>query len=136
MLNYREQVKENSILNTANVFGVFTSLLMLRWIKQKGIASIEQENNRKAQLLYDALDNSSIFTPHVKVKEHRSLMNVTFTMESPEQEKKFLAFCEDHSIVGIKGHRSVGGFRVSLYNAIPLDAVERLVSVMADFQRK
>ena len=136
MLSYQEQAKENSILNTANVFGIYTSLLMLRWIKEKGIAAIERDNRLKAEMLYDAIDNSKVFTPHVKDKNHRSLMNVCFTANTPETEKKFLETCEAKSIIGIKGHRSVGGFRASLYNAISIDSVERLVSVMKDFERR
>ena len=91
MLSYAAQVKEDSILNTANVFGVYISLLMLRWIKEKGIATIEKENRHKAKLVYDAVDKSKVFTAHVKEKAHRSLMNVCFTANTPENEKKFLA---------------------------------------------
>ncbi len=130
MLNYKQQAHENSILNTANVSGVYTSLLMLRWIKEKGIDAIEKENKEKAALLYDALDNSKTFTPTVTERSHRSLMNVCFTADTPEHEKEFLALCAQNNITGIKGHRSVGGFRASLYNAIPLAAVEKLVQLI------
>jgi phosphoserine aminotransferase len=136
MLNYKNQAAENSILNTANVFGIYTSLLMLRWIKEKTVATIEKENNQKSSMLYNAIDDSKLFTAHVTKKEDRSLMNVTFKAGSPELEKAFLTLCEEKGIIGIKGHRSVGGFRASLYNAISLDAVERLVSVMGDFESK
>ncbi len=134
MLNYGAQAEQHSILNTANVFGVYTSLLMLRWIKAKGINVIERENAQKAKLLYDAIDSSKLFFPHVKVKEHRSLMNVCFTAINPEVEKAFHALCGQHSITGIKGHRSVGGFRASLYNAVSLTDVEFLVRVMKEFE--
>lgn len=134
MLSYKAQVKENSILNTANVFGVYVSLLTLRWIKEKGIANIEKDNKQKAKMLYAALDSSKIFTPVVKEKTHRSLMNVCFTAGSAEAEKAFLELCEANDIIGIKGHRSVGGFRASLYNAVEIDAVERLVEVMRQFE--
>ena len=130
MLDYKAQVKENSILNTANVFGVYTSLLMLRWTKEKGIEAIEKESRKKAKLLYDALDNSTAFSPRVKEHTHRSLMNVCFTANSPDIEKSFLALCEENNITGIKGHRSVGGFRVSLYNTVSYESVERLVQLM------
>ena len=130
MLSYAAQVKEDSILNTANVFGVYISLLMLRWIKEKGIATIEKENRHKAKLVYDAVDKSKVFTAHVKEKAHRSLMNVCFTANTPENEKKFLALCDERDIIGIKGHRSVGGFRVSLYNAVTVEAVEQLIEVI------
>ena len=130
MMDFKAQVKENSILNTANVFGVYTSLLMLRWIKAKGMDVIEKENAHKAKLLYDAVDSSSIFTAHVKEKAHRSMMNICFTANTPGAEKAFLALCEEHNIIGIKGHRSVGGFRASLYNAVSVEAVEKLVAVI------
>ena len=130
MLSYAAQVKEDSILNTANVFGVYISLLMLRWIKEKGIATIEKENRHKAKLVYDAVDKSKVFTAHVKEKAHRSLMNVCFTANTPENEKKVLALCDERDIIGIKGHRSVGGFRVSLYNAVTVEAVEQLIEVI------
>ena len=130
MLDFRAQVKENSILNTANVFGVYVSLLMLRWTKEKGIENIEKENRKKAELLYDALDSSAIFSPHVQEKSHRSMMNVCFTAKTAEIEKSFLALCEQNNITGVKGHRSVGGFRASLYNAVTMGNVARLVELM------
>ncbi len=136
MLDYKAQVKENSILNTANVFGVYTSQLMLRWIKAKGIDNIEKENRKKAELLYNAIDSSHIFSPHVKEKAHRSLMNVCFTANTQENEKAFLLLCEQNGITGIKGHRSVGGFRASLYNAVSFEAVETLVELMKEFEGK
>jgi len=135
MLNYHEQAKENSILNTANVFGIYLSLLMLRWTKQKGIDAIEKENRQKAKLLYDVIDGSSIFTPHVTTEAHRSLMNVCFTANNPQHEKQFIDLCTQNNIIGIKGHRSVGGFRVSLYNSISADAVKVLVGLMKEFEK-
>ena len=134
MLNYSAQVKEDSILNTANVFGIYVSLLMLRWIKAKGIKAIEKENKQKAKILYDAIDKSAVFTAHVKEKAHRSMMNVCFTANSAKTEKAFLELCDKNDITGIKGHRSVGGFRASLYNAVPLEAVEQLVALMNEFE--
>lgn len=136
MLSYKAHVRANSVLNTPNVFGVYVSLLMLRWIKDRGIDAIEKENRRKARLLYEAIDASKKFKPFVKEKAHRSAMNVCFTANAPETEKKFLALCDEHNITGIKGHRSVGGFRVSLYNAIPYESAELLVDLMNDFERK
>ena len=130
LLSYKAQVKENSILSTANVSGVYTSLLMLRWIKARGMRQIEQDNKHKAQLLYNAIDNNDIFLPYVKVKEDRSIMNVCFTMPDKEKEQAFLAQCAANNIIGINGHRRVGGFRISLYNAIPISDVETLVEVM------
>ena len=136
MLSYKAQVKENCILNTANVFGVYVSLLMLRWIKAKGIDIIEKDNKHKAHLLYEALDNSRIFKPHVTEHTHRSLMNVCFTANTPEAERSFLALCEKNNIIGIKGHRSVGGFRASLYNCVSVEAVEKLVELINNFSRE
>jgi len=136
MLDYRAQVKENSILNTANVVGVYISLLMLRWIKAKGIDNIERENRHKAEILYDAIDGSTIFTPHVKEKAHRSLMNVCFTANTPAFEKDFLEMCKANNITGIKGHRSVGGFRASLYNAVTIESVQVLVDLIKEFGKK
>ncbi len=130
MLSYKQQALENSILNTANVAGIYTSLLMLRWTKNKGIQAIEEENNKKAQLLYDALDNSKTFIPYVTEKTHRSLMNVCFTADTPANEALLLQLCDENNITGIRGHRSVGGFRVSLYNAVSLTAVEKLVALI------
>ncbi len=136
MLSYKEQVKKRSILNTSNVFGVYISLLMLRWIKQKGIVNIEADNKAKASLLYSALDSSALFRPQVTVKEHRSYMNVCFSASSAEVEHTFLALCDENNITGIKGHRSVGGFRVSLYNCITVDEVKVLVDLMKHLETK
>jgi len=136
MMSFKEQVKENSILNTANVFGVFVSLLMLRWTKEKGIDAIEKENRKKAHMLYEAIDHSPVFTAHVQEKAHRSLMNVCFTANTLENEKAFIALCDKNNITGIKGHRFVGGFRVSLYNAVSLEDVEFLVELIGKFEKK
>ncbi len=130
MLSYSMQAHENSILNTANVFGVYVSLLMLRWIDARGIDAIEKENIRKAALLYETIDNSTSFKAHVTEKAHRSLMNVCFTAVTTEVEQSFLAMCEKNNITGVKGHRSVGGLRVSLYNAVTYGQVEELVDLM------
>jgi phosphoserine aminotransferase len=108
-------------------------MLTLRWLKQQGgIPAIERVNDRKAALLYETLDSLPMFRPMV-AREDRSKMNVVFVMDDPELEKEFLAACKAGGMVGIKGHRSVGGFRVSLYNAMPLQAVEVLAELMNDF---
>ena len=130
MMSYAMHVRENSVLNTANVFGVYVSLLMLRWIDARGIDAIEKENKRKAALLYDAIDSSGNFSANIKEKAHRSLMNVCFSARTPEVEQAFLALCEKNNITGVKGHRSVGGFRASLYNSVAYEQVEELVAVM------
>lgn len=134
LLSYREQAKENSIVNTANVFAIYTSLLMLRWTKARGLATLEHDNRRKAAMLYDLLDSSSVFRPRVTERADRSIMNVCFTT-TKAHEARFLALCDKNNIVGIKGHRYTGGFRVSLYNPVGVDAVETLVSLMREYER-
>lgn len=135
MLSYAHQVKQNSVVNTANVAGIYTSLLMLRWTKNQGIANIEQQNMQKADALYDHLDQSQHFVARVTEKDHRSRMNVCFTAREKAVGDRLLALCDKYGITGIEGHRSTGGFRVSLYNAIPFSAVQLLLSVMDDLER-
>jgi phosphoserine aminotransferase len=109
-------------------------MLTLRWLKNLGgIDAIEPVNNQKARLLYNTLETSPIFIPTVAV-EDRSLMNVVWIMEDKALEEEFLALCKQEGMVGIKGHRSVGGFRASLYNALPLRSVEALVQMMQHFE--
>ncbi|HRO42672.1 MAG TPA: 3-phosphoserine/phosphohydroxythreonine transaminase [Flavipsychrobacter sp.] len=134
MLNYNEQLKKNSVLNTPPVFAIYTSLLMLRWTRQKSIATIEKESIEKCSLLYNEIERNTLFTPIVTVKEHRSRMNICFAANNYEIEKGFSDFCNQHYIAGIEGHRTVGGFRFSLYNAITVQQVERLVSVMQEYE--
>ena len=136
MLNYKDQATENPLVNTPNVFGIYVSLLMLRWIDEKGIDAVEKENRSKAELLYAVLDNSKVFKPIVTVKADRSLMNVCFTANTPEIEKSFLDACEANDIIGVKGHRLASGFRVSLYNAISLEDVQTLIAVMNKFEKQ
>lgn len=136
MLSYNGQVAEKSVVNTANVPGIYTSLLMLRWIKKRGIAAIEEENKAKAKLLYNRLDKSKLFIPRVTEATHRSMMNVCFTTTHIQQEAAFLALCESNNITGIKGHRYTGGFRVSLYNAVSLKETEVLVALMKELEQQ
>jgi phosphoserine aminotransferase len=137
MMDYRQHIEAGSMLNTPPVFAVYVCLLTLRWLKAKGgITGIEKINERKAKLLYDTLDNLPIFQPTV-VKEDRSKMNVVFVMNDAVLEKEFLAVCKENGMTGIKGHRNVGGFRASLYNALPLESVKALTDLMKEFaQRK
>lgn len=136
MMDYREHIANGSMLNTPPVFAIYVCMLTLRWLKKLGgIPAIEVVNDRKAALLYDTLDSLPIFRPTV-VKEDRSKMNVVFVMDEPEQEKAFLALCKENGIVGIKGHRSVGGFRASLYNALPFESVQVLTDLMKHFAHK
>lgn len=133
MLNYAEHVAKKSVLNTPPVFPIYVSLLTLRWIKEKGIDKIEAENKIKATLLYDEIERNPLFSTPVK-KEDRSIMNICFRAVDEETEQLFLDFCEASGIVNIKGHRTVGGFRASLYNAITVEDVKYVVAVMQEFE--
>ena len=136
MMDFREHIAAGSLLNTPPVFAIYVCMLTLRWLKQLGgVAAIEAINDRKATLLYDTLDHLPIFRPTV-AKEDRSKMNVVFVMEDETLEKEFLAECKANGMVGVKGHRSVGGFRVSLYNALPLASVQALTELMNEFALK
>ena len=133
MMDYRQHIENGSMVNTPPVFAVYVCLLTLRWLKEQGgVAGVEKINEQKAKLLYDTLDELPIFTPAVD-KVDRSLMNVVFTMPDAALEKDFLETCKKENLVGVKGHRSVGGFRVSLYNALPLSSVQVLTEVMKQF---
>ena len=133
MMDYRNHINEGSMLNTPPVFAVYVCLLTLRWLKkQGGISEMEKLNNQKSELLYNEIDNNDLFTGTAD-KEDRSRMNVCFVMRNATMENAFLNFTQSLGIVGIKGHRSVGGFRASLYNALPLSSVQVLVNAMRDF---
>lgn len=136
IMDYRNHIKEGSMLNTPPVFAVYVCMLTLRWLKsQGGVAAIEKLNNEKAALLYAAIDESPLFKGTIN-KEDRSKMNVCFVMNDPSLEEAFLNFTKENGIVGIKGHRLVGGFRASLYNALPISSVEVLVQLMKAFESK
>jgi phosphoserine aminotransferase len=135
IMDYRNHIEAKSMLNTPPVFAIYVSMLTLRWLKENGgVEAMEKLNNEKATMLYNAIDNSKIFKP-TAAKEDRSKMNVCFVMEDAEKEKAFLDFAKQNNIYGIKGHRSVGGFRASLYNALPLKSVEYLVEKMEEFEK-
>jgi phosphoserine aminotransferase len=108
-------------------------LLNLRWIAEKGIATLEKRNKAKAKMLYNAIDRSAFFSG-IAAPTSRSLMNVCFHAKRPELEKPFLDFAASRNITGIQGHRSIGGFRAALYNAVEPDAVAHLVAVMEEFE--
>ncbi len=136
IMDYRNHIKEGSMLNTPPVFAVFVSMLTLRWLKNVGgVSAIEKLNNEKAELIYNEIDINPLFTGIV-AKEDRSKMNVCFKINDSDREEDFLAFVEQHNIVGIKGHRIAGGFRASLYNALPLSSVQALVDLMKEFANK
>ena len=136
ILDYRNHIKESSMLNTPPVFAVYVAMLTLRWLKNKGgVAAIEQANDAKAKLFYDTLDSLPVFKGPVS-KEDRSKMNAVFIMDDSALEKEFAALCKQEGLYGIKGHRSVGGFRISMYNALPLESVVVLTDLMKDFVRR
>ena len=136
IMDYRNHIKEGSMLNTPPVFAVYTCMLTLRWLKNMGgVPAIEKLNNEKAKLLYNEIDNNPLFSGTV-ANEDRSKMNACFIMYDKDLEDKFLAFAKQQNIVGIKGHRTTGGFRASLYNALPLSSVQVLVDVMREFGNK
>ncbi len=133
MLDYKVHAENKSLYNTPPVFSIYVSMLNLQWLRSKGgVAVIEKENIAKANALYEEIDRNPLFKGPCKV-EDRSRMNVCFVMENPELEKPFLKLAEERGMVGIKGHRSVGGFRASIYNALPITAIHRLIDVMQEF---
>jgi phosphoserine aminotransferase len=130
MMDYRQHIEAGSMLNTPPVFAIYVCLLTLRWLKrQGGVAAIEKINRAKAELLYKTLEAKQGFVPTV-AKKDRSRMNVVFLIPDPLLEKKFLDACKEQNMVGVKGHRSVGGYRVSLYNALPLESVKALTDLI------
>jgi len=133
IMDYRNHIKEGSMLNTPPVFAVYVCMLTLRWLKEQGgVAAIEKLNIEKAALLYAEIDRNPLFKGTI-VKEDRSKMNACFVMNDPSLEEAFLAYTKQLGIVGIKGHRLVGGFRASLYNALPISSVAVLTKAMQDF---
>ena len=137
MLDYRTHIKKGSMFNTPPVLPIFSALQTLRYYKQLGgITELERREIKKAAYLYDAIDSSKMFQGTVTDPADRSIMNVCFVMteEYKPLEADFIEFCAQRGIVGIKGHRSVGGFRASLYNALPIESVKVLVDAMHDFE--
>lgn len=139
MLDYRTHIKKGSMFNTPPVLPIFSALQTLRYYKELGgLKELERRDLEKAAALYEAIDASRLFKGTVTNPDDRSIMNVCFVMkpEYAELEKEFVDFCGERGIVGIKGHRSVGGFRASLYNALPLESVKVLIQAMHDFEAK
>lgn len=134
IMDYQNHIRENSMLNTPPVFAVYVCLLTLRWLKNEGgIQEMEKRNEEKAELLYKEIDRNRLFRGTAE-KEDRSRMNACFIMDNPEMEKRFLSFASQRDIYGIKGHRTVGGFRASMYNALPVESVNALISIMQEFE--
>lgn len=133
ILDYRNHIKEGSMLNTPPVFAVYVAMLTMRWLKRNGgIPAMETLNNEKAALFYSTLDSLPLFRGPV-AREDRSIMNAVFVLNNPSLEKEFLQLCKENNMVGVKGHRSVGGFRVSMYNALTIDSVRAITDLMKDF---
>ncbi len=138
MLNYQTHIDSGSMFNTPSTLAVFGCLQTLNWLKEQGgVEAIEKVNIEKAAVLYNELDRNKLFVPNIPNPEDRSRMNVTFVMapEYVELEKEFLDFATAKGMIGIKGHRSVGGFRASIYNAMPLESVKALVETMQEFEK-
>jgi len=133
IMDYRNHIAEGSMLNTPPVFAVYVAMLVLRWIKKEGgVKVMEERNSKKAALLYSTLSSSSVY--HLPVMEkYRSMMNVVFTLKDPSLEAELQNIFKENGLYGLKGHRSVGGFRASLYNALNFNSVEVLCQILHDF---
>jgi phosphoserine aminotransferase len=136
MLDFRTHVENKSLYNTPNTFGIYIIALVCDWLREKGgLSGMQRENEAKAKLLYDAIDATEFYRGHADV-DSRSQMNVTFRLPSEELEKKFASEATAAGLDGLKGHRSVGGIRASIYNAFPQEGVKALVQFMKEFESK
>ncbi len=139
LLNYQTHIDKNSLFHTPPVTPIYGALQTLKWYKSLGgLKKMQEINKQKADMLYDKIDSSKMFKGTVADKEDRSVMNITFVMndEFKELESKFIEFAGQKNIVGIKGHRSVGGFRASMYNALPVESVKALIDAMNEFEKQ
>ena len=133
IMDYQKHIDAGSLMNTPPVFAVYVAMLTLRWIKAEGgLIEMERRSLEKSNLLYNTLDSLPIFTPTV-AKEDRSHMNAVFVLTNPEHEAPFLNLCKAKGMVGVKGYRTVGGVRVSMYNALPLESVQIFCDLMKEF---
>lgn len=136
MLDYKVHISKSSMFNTPPVFAIYTSMLTLEWLKGKGgIAAVEKENDKKAQLLYSEIDLNPLFKGYA-AKEDRSTMNATFNLVDDTLKETFDTMCKEGGINGLNGHRSVGGYRASMYNALSIDSVKVLVEIMSELETK
>lgn len=136
MMDYRDHIEAGSLLNTPPVFAIYVCMLTLRWLKAfGGVGAIEKVNNEKASLFYNTLDSLPMFNGTV-AKEDRSKMNAVFIVQDETVEKEFLSLCEKEGMIGVKGHRSTGGFRISMYNALPLESVQAITDLMKYFAER
>jgi len=135
MMDYQLHIKNDSMFNTPSTFAVYVNLLVLEWIQaQGGLQALGKRNQAKADLLYGEIDRNPLVVGYAN-KEDRSLMNVVFNLTDESTKERFDALCKEANITGIKGHRSVGGYRASIYNALPLESVQVLVDVLKEFER-
>lgn len=135
MMDYQLHIKNDSMFNTPSTFAVYVNLLVLEWIQaQGGLQALGKRNRAKADLLYGEIDRNPLVVGYAN-KEDRSLMNVVFNLTDESTKERFDALCKEANISGIKGHRSVGGYRASIYNALPLQSVQVLVDVLKEFER-
>lgn len=137
MLDYQLHILKNSIYNTSPVFPIYVSMLTLQWLKEiGGVSVIEKINNQKAKLLYAEIDRNSLFQGFVKNKEDRSIMNATFNLNNQKLKSTFETYLQEAGIQGINGHRSIGGYRASMYNALPIESVHVLIEVMQELEKR
>lgn len=135
VVNWAEQAKNESMINTPNTFAIYMLKLVCEWMKARGgVPAFYEYNQAKAKILYDYIDGSKLFKNPVQ-KEFRSLMNVTFVTGDEVKDDAFCKFCGKNGLVNIKGHRNVGGMRASIYNAMPTEGVQKLVQIMAQFEK-
>ena len=134
MLKYKTQADKDSLYNTPPCYGIYICGKVFKWLKkQGGLQAMKEYNEKKAKILYDFLDESEMFKGTV-LKKDRSLMNVPFVTGDKELDAKFVAEAEANGFVNLKGHRTVGGMRASIYNAMPIEGVEKLVEFMKKFE--
>ena len=136
MLNYKTHAENQSLFNTPPVFGIYVLGLVLKWLRANGgLEAMAAQNERKANLLYSEIDRTGFYRGHAR-PDSRSWMNITFRLPSEDLEKQFAKESTAAGLDGLKGHRSVGGLRASIYNAFPEDGVKALVDFMREFERK
>ena len=133
VFNYQKHIAKKSVLNTPPVYAIYGCLIMLRWLKKTGLTRIAHLNEEKAKILYTEIDNNPNFIPHVGNQKDRSMMNITFTLRKGKLENTFDAFAKNYGFIGFKGHRSVGGYRASLYNAMNKEGAKKFVKMLQDF---
>ncbi|WP_185869795.1 3-phosphoserine/phosphohydroxythreonine transaminase [Blattabacterium cuenoti] len=134
-MDYKIHIQNNSILNTPNVFSIYTSMLTLEWIEKKGgLSFLEKENQYKAKLLYNEIDRNILFENKIQKKD-RSNMNVIFFLKEKKLKKEFDKIWKNKNIIGLNGHRFLGGYRASIYNALPLKSIQFLIQIMKDFEK-